>query len=309
MFYIETKYGNDGYATWIKLLRQLAVSNDHWINLSDQTELMFTSAKCKISQEKLIDIINDLSQMGEFNKILWEENKIIYSEKFMENIKDAYLRRKNKCIQFEDLCIQFKDLGIHNAYTSAINDIPNPHIIEYNTIPDNKIEYTTPFPETSSGKLESVDDFSFEEEETATTEPVHAEPKKEKKKNAGADAKPKKLPSVHALCIEVYNQWMIERTGLSAKIDGQEGAGMKAIIAYLKINSKDKSDEGVANSWRHILSLHSKWRPFEQGNLKISQINSNLINIINAIKNGNSKQQPTSLYELSKQCGNNLSDI
>lgn len=32
MYYIEQKYNNDGYATWVKLLRQLAVTNYHFLN-------------------------------------------------------------------------------------------------------------------------------------------------------------------------------------------------------------------------------------------------------------------------------------
>ena len=112
MFFIESKYGNDGYATWIKILTQLAVSEYHYINLSDEVQLMFLSAKCKIDQEKLCNIIVDLCKLGEFDSELWTENKIIFSEKFIESIKDVYDKRTNDCICKKSLGELLIDKGI-----------------------------------------------------------------------------------------------------------------------------------------------------------------------------------------------------
>ena len=47
MFYIEETYGNDGFATFVKLLRELAKTNYHYLDLSKPTTQMFLSAKCK----------------------------------------------------------------------------------------------------------------------------------------------------------------------------------------------------------------------------------------------------------------------
>lgn len=133
-------------------------------------------------------------------------------------------------------------------------------------------------------------DFSSKGKETAFTESINAEPPKPKKeKGAGAQVVPKE-PSVYAQCIEVYNQFVIQRTGVPGKFDGQEGKAMKAIIAYLASVSNEKTDQGTINSWRHILTLIEKWDPYHRNQLKISQINSNLINIVNSIKNGTAKQ-------------------
>ena len=69
MFFIETKYGNDGYATWYKILEKLATTDYHFLNLNKEEEILFLSATCKISESKLLEIINDLSKIGAFNKI------------------------------------------------------------------------------------------------------------------------------------------------------------------------------------------------------------------------------------------------
>ena len=145
MFYIENKYGNDGYATWIKILRQLAVTNYHYLNLSEYKSRMFLSSKCKINENLLIEIITDLCNIGEFNKELWEQNKIVFSEKFIENIKDAYSRRKNECVNMFTLCIHLYSSGVQSEYINYINAHANPKksninthsIVEYSIVKDS----------------------------------------------------------------------------------------------------------------------------------------------------------------------------
>ena len=97
MFYIENKYGNDGFATWVKILRQLASTNYHFLNLQDENELMFISAKCKVEESTLITIVNDLVKLGEFDAELWEDYRVLWSEKFYESILDVYRKRSNDC--------------------------------------------------------------------------------------------------------------------------------------------------------------------------------------------------------------------
>jgi len=98
MFYIEETYGNDGFATFVKLLRELAKTNHHYLDLSKPTTQMFLSAKCKVSKETLLAIIKDLVDLGKFDKVLWDENSIIWCNDFVESIQDAYIKRKNIAI-------------------------------------------------------------------------------------------------------------------------------------------------------------------------------------------------------------------
>lgn len=112
MYYIEQTYGNDGYAAWIKILRQLSVTNYHYLNLSDKVELMYLSSRCKISTETLSNLIKDLCDLGEFDKELWSEYSIIFSEKLVNSIKDAYLKRNNKCISLDSLLLLLDSLGV-----------------------------------------------------------------------------------------------------------------------------------------------------------------------------------------------------
>jgi len=112
MYYIEETYGNDGYASFIKILQELARSEYHYLNLSKNTTLMFLSAKCKVSKEILLSIIKDLVDLEKFDKELWDENNIIWCQDFIDSIQDAYLKRKNKCIDKKSLLLLLNSLGI-----------------------------------------------------------------------------------------------------------------------------------------------------------------------------------------------------
>lgn len=110
MFFIEQRYGNDGYATWYKLLEKLGSTENHYLDLNDQGELMYLAAKCRIEESKLISIISDLSKMGVFDADFWG-SKIIWCQQFIDSIQDAYKRRNNKCITFEGLREHLIGLG------------------------------------------------------------------------------------------------------------------------------------------------------------------------------------------------------
>ena len=111
MYIIEDLYGNDGYATWYKLLEILAKTDNHWIDLDDEANRMYVSAKCKIDQKKLLEIVESIVKLGEFNPELWKECKVIWSDKFMDSIQDAYKRRNNYCMTLEGLCKHLQGLG------------------------------------------------------------------------------------------------------------------------------------------------------------------------------------------------------
>lgn len=125
MYFIEQKYGNDGYATWIKILRQLAVTNFHYLNMADKAEFMFLSSKCRVSEQLLNEIINDLCELGEFHKELWHENRIIFNEKLVESISDAYTKRNSNVMTLHGLFLLLQGLGIRKpikgGQSSAIN--------------------------------------------------------------------------------------------------------------------------------------------------------------------------------------------
>lgn len=145
MFYIENKYGNDGYATWVKILRELAVTNNHYLNLSDPINIMYLASKCRISEQKLIDIITDLSTIGEFSLFLWMDNRIVFNEKFVQNIQEAYKKRTNECIDLRRLLLLLDSLGIRKLNKIDLKAPDNPHsIVDDTKLDDIRLKNITP---------------------------------------------------------------------------------------------------------------------------------------------------------------------
>ena len=94
MNYLRSKYGNDGYATWFMILEKIGRSDNHYIDLSEDLMQMFLADECMIDEQKLVEIIEILVKFNEFDKQLWDEFRVIYCEKFVESIADAWKNRK-----------------------------------------------------------------------------------------------------------------------------------------------------------------------------------------------------------------------
>lgn len=111
-------------------------------------------------------------------------------------------------------------------------------------------------------------------------------------------AKPK--DTLYPAMMELYYEWYKARNaGTPPKIDGQEGKGLKAIITYFKTvyNTKDgekgEQELEVLGMFKYVLGHWEKIDPFHQKQTKLSQINSNITNIIDYLKNGRKETKPT----------------
>jgi len=150
MFFIEKKYGNDGFATWIKILRQMAVTDYHYLNLSSDLDLMFLSSKCNITEELLTDIVKDLVKIGEFDAKLWEQNKVIYSPKFMENISPVYEKRANSILTYDELTVRLSGKNTRKqsksipkqGFTELKGAESTQSIVEYSKVDDSIVDKT-----------------------------------------------------------------------------------------------------------------------------------------------------------------------
>jgi hypothetical protein len=138
MFVIESKYGNDGYAVWFKLLERLGDTDNHYLNLSDETELMYLASLMKVDEIKFKNILSDLSKLGAIDKELYEENKIVWSQKFYESIQDAYAKRNNRCIDRNSLVQLLISLGIRKQGKSSNKPIKGDQYSDIN--PQSKEE-------------------------------------------------------------------------------------------------------------------------------------------------------------------------
>lgn len=116
-----------------------------------------------------------------------------------------------------------------------------------------------------------------------------------------------KEPSVYMRSMAVYCAWFEQRFETAAKIDGQQGKALKDLIAYFRpqVIKKFKEappdekqiEDGVVSSFEVVFQSWDKLEVFYQQKTKLSEINSNIQNIIVQIKtpkqNGKQQQQQT----------------
>lgn len=99
---------------------------------------------------------------------------------------------------------------------------------------------------------------------------------------------------IYTSCIKIYFDFIKFKTGIGPKLDSSEGQAMKVIIGFFKtvIEVKEKPLlETIPNALQYIFNHWDRLDDFLRNQLKLKQINSNLTNIINQIKNGTSKDK------------------
>lgn len=88
-------------------------------------------------------------------------------------------------------------------------------------------------------------------------------------------------------CLDIYFTFIKQRTSVSPKMSGGEGKALKELIAYFDSIVIDKEDQqAVPKAFQYLFDNWQRLEPFLQGQLKLMQINSNITNILNQIRNG-----------------------
>ncbi len=145
--------------------------------------------------------------------------------------------------------------------------------------------------------------------QSVISEPKKADSKKDSNNDSDKDKDNKKIKSSSGKpdsltfeFLEVYNKFLEEKIGTTEQFSTAGRAGLNKIIGYLR-SQVEKKHQGAGveelanetiNAWRWILNNYGAWDKFYQQQLKLEQINSNLLNIINSIKNGTGKKSTPS---------------
>jgi hypothetical protein len=83
---------------------------------------------------------------------------------------------------------------------------------------------------------------------------------------------------------KMYFEWHQKRLDIKPQFDGSDGTALKQIIKYFE--TLEAGSENIEKNFSALLSNFDKWDKFHQGQTRLRQINSNLTNIINTLKNG-----------------------
>ena len=95
MFILESKYGNDGYAFWFKLLECLGDSEGHYMDLCDEAAMLFLQAKTRLSWELTVEILDLLAKLHAINQEMWKR-RIVWSDNFVQRLEPVYINRRRE---------------------------------------------------------------------------------------------------------------------------------------------------------------------------------------------------------------------
>lgn len=111
---LESRWGNDGYAFWFKLLELLGAQDGMYIDARNPADMMFLAAKTGVSApdtaqsapETVRTILGCLAELGAICPSLWNIG-IIFSEGLATRTRDAFRKRVDQHPQKEGLWRKF----------------------------------------------------------------------------------------------------------------------------------------------------------------------------------------------------------
>jgi hypothetical protein len=110
IFILESKFGNDGYAFWFKVLEIIGKSPKHFFDCRDTYNLNFLLAKTRVEEQKAVEILDLLAGLNAIDLDLWKL-KIIYSENFITNLDTVYSRRDTQPATKKEIIDNINDLS------------------------------------------------------------------------------------------------------------------------------------------------------------------------------------------------------
>lgn len=116
---VDRKYGNDGYATWFKIIDILCKSHLQAFDLYDENNKDFLSIRCNIETERLIEIINFLAKIGVFESSLWENYNILFNSKLVDGLSEVYRKRGIETPNIDNIVHHYRTFS-EKKYTTTV---------------------------------------------------------------------------------------------------------------------------------------------------------------------------------------------
>ena len=90
---LQSRFGNDGYAFWFKLLEKVSSSENQVIDCRNRIKWQLLLARTSVDEEKGMAIMELLCELEAIDPQLWRDSKIIWCQNLVNNIADVYRGR------------------------------------------------------------------------------------------------------------------------------------------------------------------------------------------------------------------------
>ena len=157
MYILESRYKNDGYAFWFKLLESLGSAPNHFLDLNDETACEFLAAKTNLNWSSCDEILTLLAKINAICPNLWSK-KIVWCQKFVDRMAGVYAKRKKELPSKPSFCDGNDSISVVSVTEipqSKVNKTRLDKIKKENNIPaffDKKASDDLPFADESEKK-------------------------------------------------------------------------------------------------------------------------------------------------------------
>lgn len=240
IFILEQKFGNDGYAFWFKLLEFIGTKEGHYLDCNDPEDMEFLQAKTHLSGVIICSILDLLSNMRAIDRELWEK-KIVWSQKFVDNISDVYLNRRIETPRRPSFYIVSTD--------------QNPATLHFSAQPTLKSTQS----KVKESKVNEIETIQGGEEEGDENDNILKKNNNMSKKKT----EPIELPFQEKEFREIWDEWIQDRK--DRRIKAYSPIGLKRALNKLVRESGNNVqiaiemiDEAISSGWQGFHPLKNK---------------------------------------------------
>ena len=94
--FIQHKYKSEGYEVFYRLQQCLGDAEFHRIDLGNDLEKQMFEMSMSVNQEIVYGVIDILVELNWLDKELYQKEKVLWSDKFMDSIRAVYINRIRK---------------------------------------------------------------------------------------------------------------------------------------------------------------------------------------------------------------------
>jgi hypothetical protein len=267
MYILESRYKNDGYAFWFKLLESLGSAPNHFLDLNDEIACEFLAAKTNLNWSSCDEILTLLAKINAICPDLWAK-KIVWCQKFVDRMAGVYAKRKRELPSKPSFCD-----GNVSIVSVSVTETPQSKVNESRV---NKIKEKSPadFEKSADDELPFADKSGL----------VQVEKVKPKSKKIKADKIPKESnPNAWAIWVDVNREF----GRVEPFSSGKDTRAAKNILTQIK------DPEKYADILRQFLSDDDKF--LMQNGHSISFLTSKINKYLNK------QYQPLDTYDFSPE--------
>lgn len=200
----------------------------------------------------------------------------------------------------------------HKLHRSVFNELEKRNLLQYVSVPEELGNSSGRVKEKDKEKDKEKEKDKDKEKETAQISFIAEENTEvevllpESIENSAKRRKNGKKDEVYHTFISVYSDFLKKR-GIPVKIGAVDGKALKELIKYIgKMDSVLSGRKTEADVFRYVLDNWNRLNAWTQTQVQMRQINSQIPNIIEQLRNGKQNNQTNTTLDLANALRNKI---